>query len=181
MPEPSERTALYRHYDANNGLLYIGVSKNPQTRWMAHRGNREPWIHHSVRRVDEWYDSREQALAAEEVAIRTERPPFNGKHNYNDVPFDPASWPQVKGKRHVVAVADLMRQEVTSGRWPLGYRIPPLKALAAATGVSPQLVSEASAVLQREGWLRFEAGHGLFAQQRPKLPHNWFHRFGFPG
>lgn len=181
MPESTERVALYRHYDADGELLYIGVSKDPEARWVAHRGNQEPWIHQASQRVDEWYDSRPEAIAAEEAAIRNERPPFNGKHNYDDVAFDPSTWPQVDGSERATAVADLIRQEIITGRWPVGHRIPSLKTLAAAAGVTTRLVTEASALLQREGWIRFDAGHGLFAQQRPKLPHNWFYSQGFPG
>ncbi|MFJ9633755.1 GntR family transcriptional regulator [Streptomyces sp. NPDC101175] len=184
MPE-SERTALYRHFDANGDVLYIGISKDPDERWMAHRGNQEPWIHLAVRRTDEWYDSRPLALKAEEAAIKAERPPFNGKHNYDDVTFDPASWSRVQGPTKIASVADLMRAEITSQRWPEGYRIPPLKTLAGAAGVSLSIASKASGLLQREGRIRFDSGHGLFVTRpcRPglKLSHDWFHQFDFPG
>ena len=162
-PDP-ERTALYRHFDGDGGLLYIGISKDPQGRWMAHRGNREPWVHLAVRRTDEWHPSRPAALAAERDAVRKERPRFNGTHNYDDVEFDPSSWAQVEGseRQRVALVADLMRREISTGAWPVGYRIPSLRVLGAAAGVHPRLVTKASALLQTEGLLRFEAGRGLF-------------------
>jgi hypothetical protein len=185
MPESAEPTALYRHFDANGDLLYIGISKDPEGRWMAHRGNREPWIHQAARRTDEWYNSRPEALTAEAKAIRAERPPFNGAHNYADASFDPATWPAIAGQAKVPAIADLMRDEITSGRWTSGQRIPSLRTMGEAAGVSMRLVSQASVILQGEGLLDFQPGRGLFvAQPRkafPKLPHDWFRQFGFPG
>lgn len=171
MIEPAERTALYRHFDGDGGLLYIGISKDPEGRWMAHRGNREPWIHLATRRTDEWFDSRHAALAAEARAIRAERPRFNGKHNYDDVTFDPATWSPVSGSEteRVALVADLMRHEIATGAWPAGYRIPALRILGSAAGAHSRLVTKASALLQAEGLLQFRAGHGLFVITAERL------------
>jgi predicted GIY-YIG superfamily endonuclease len=162
MPETPERTALYRHFDVAGNVLYIGVSMDPEGRWMAHRGNQEPWIHQAVRRADEWHDSRPDALAAEAAAIKAERPPFNGKHNYDDATFDPDSWPKVPAGRKVESIAELMRSEIVGLRWSHGQRIPSLRTLSTATGASTRLVSKASAILQDEGFLDFQPGHGLF-------------------
>jgi predicted GIY-YIG superfamily endonuclease len=186
----AERTALYRHFDANGDLLYIGISKDPEGRWMAHRGNQEPWIHKAVRRVDEWYDSRSEALGAEAKAIRAERPPFNGTHNHDDAPFDPAAWPAITDQPKVPAIAALIRAEITSGRWSPGQRLPTLRAMGDAVGAHMRIVSQASVLLQREGLLDFQPGLGLFVArqsavrpwgQRPKLPHDFFCKLGFPG
>lgn len=185
MSAPGERTALYRHFDANGNLLYIGISKDPDGRWMAHRGNREPWVHQAARRTDEWHNSRPEALAAEAKAIRAERPPFNGTHNYDDAPFNPASWTKVAAGLKAAAIAELMRSEILAGRWTHGQRIPSLRTLGAAAGASNSIVSKASAILQNEGLLDFQAGRGLFVARRqrprPKLPHDYFWRLGFPG
>ncbi|MDQ0758737.1 GntR family transcriptional regulator [Streptomyces canus] len=189
MPEP-ERTALYRHFDANGDLLYIGISKDPEGRWMAHRGNREPWIHQAVRRIDEWYNSRPEALAAETKAIRAERPPFNGTHNHDDAPFDPASWSAITDQAKVPAIAGLIRAEIASERWSPGQRLPSLRTMGEAVGAHMRIVSQASVLLQQEGLLDFRPGLGLFVArqpvvrhrgQRPKLPHDFFYKLGFPG
>lgn len=187
MPHSPERTALYRYYDADDVLLYIGVSNRPEFRAKAHlyELRRGDWPKRAVRRVDEWYDSRLEALAAEKAAIRTEKPLYNGTHNYADVVFDPASWPKVTGSPKPPLIADLMRREILSGRWPAGARIPPLRVLAEPAGVTVQPVGRAVALLKAEGLLTFEAGRGLFVAtrraHRPKLPHDWFRQFGFPG
>lgn len=185
MTTPHGRTALYRYFDSNGELLYIGVSIDPDGRLKAHRDNREPWVGAAVRRTVEWHDSRPLALAAEEDAIKAECPRYNGKHNYDDAPFDPSSWPRVTGFRKVPAVAELMRAEVTSGRWAPGQRIPSLRTLGEAAGASPRIVSKASTQLQSEGLLDFQPGHGVFVTRpqatRPKLPHDYFWKLGFPG
>lgn len=89
------------------------------------------------------------------------------------------AWPEVP------AIAELMRAEITTGRWAHGQRIPSLRTLDTAVGASSRIVSQASAILQEEGLLDFRPGHDLFVTRRrwtgPKLPHDWFRQLGFPG
>lgn len=183
----TERTALYRYFDANGDLLYIGISNDPDFRWKAHlyESRRGDWPKEAVRRTVEWHDSRPLALAAEEGAIKAERPRYNEKHNYDDAPFDPASWSKATPRRKVEAIAELMRSEILDGRWTHGQRIPSLRTLGEAVGASMRIVSQASVLLQSEGLLDFQPGRGLFVIRPParrvKLPHNWFQQFGFPG
>lgn len=185
MPESSERTALYRYFDADDDLLYIGISIDPDGRLRAHRDNREPWVPAIATRTVEWLDSRSLALKAEEGAIKAERPRYNEKHNYDDAPFDPASWPKVAGFHKVPGIAELMRTEIGSGRWAPRQRIPSLRTLGVAAGASMRVVSQASVLLQGEGLLDLQPGRGLFVTRphRPglKLPHDHFWKLGFPG
>lgn len=187
MSERSERTALYRYYDKADVLLYIGVSNRPEVRAKAHlyENRRDDWPKRAVRRVDEWFETRPQALAAEEAAIKSEKPLYNGKHAYDDATFAPDSWPKVPVGRKVPFIANLMRAEIISGRWAPGQRIPSLRVIGAAVGASQRIVSQASSLLQGEGLLDFQPGHGLFVATRraplPKLPHDWPRRFGLPG
>jgi len=187
MPESPERTALYRYFDADDGLLYIGISNDPDFRWKAHLygSDRNGWPSKVARRTVEWFDSRRLALAAEAEAIRTERPRHNGAHNYDDAPFDPNSWAEVSGPRKFPAVADLMRSEIASGHWAHGQRIPSLRILAGAAGVSIRIASKASVMLQTDGLLDLQPGRGVFVTHpkpnRSKLSHDWFRQFGFPG
>lgn len=77
-------TALYRFYDRSGTLLYVGITNSPRHRFTQHANNPENewWRHHSYHRLH-WYDTRKQALRAEYVAIRTERPTHNLQHNRN--------------------------------------------------------------------------------------------------
>lgn len=72
----AERTALYRLYDANGTLIYVGISKNPEVRWGTHKSE-QPWWPQVVRKTVEWYDDRTTAAKAEAVAVRTENPLMN--------------------------------------------------------------------------------------------------------
>lgn len=75
----SERTALYRTFDASGVLLYIGISKNFGTRWKQH-ARVQPWWPDIQRQTVEWYPDWDVAHAAEVAAIRTENPRFNVMH-----------------------------------------------------------------------------------------------------
>jgi predicted GIY-YIG superfamily endonuclease len=73
---------LYRHFDAEGALLYVGVSLNTITRLAQHRAS-SMWFS-KIARVDiETFDSREAALRAERDAIVREKPLHNTRHNHN--------------------------------------------------------------------------------------------------
>jgi predicted GIY-YIG superfamily endonuclease len=72
-------TAVYRFFDAQDQLLYIGITSDPPTRWAAHA--REKWWWSKVkRRETTWFPSRAIAHEAEVAAIRAEGPLHNGAH-----------------------------------------------------------------------------------------------------
>jgi len=73
----SERTAVYRLYGANDELLYIGISVNPDQRFMQHAASKEWWPEVARREVAMWFDDRPQAAAAEARAIRDHHPRHN--------------------------------------------------------------------------------------------------------
>lgn len=187
MPESDEPTALYRYFDADDVLLYVGISNDPDFRWSAHRHEKRPdsWPKRVSRRTDEWHESRSLALTAEEVAIKSEKPLYNSTHNYDDAEFDPKSWPRVERGRKIEQIAEPIRNEIASGRWRPGQRLPSIRTMTASTGVSQPLISKASTRLQQEGVLVFEPGRGLFVTSHParraKLPHNFFWELGWPG
>jgi hypothetical protein len=74
-----ERTALYRFFDADDELLYVGISRDPAERWKQHRD--KPWWRDVAMRVVEWHDDRPSAERAERKAIQTEGPRYNVQHN----------------------------------------------------------------------------------------------------
>lgn len=67
--------AVYRLYDANGELLYIGSSDNPEKRWAAHRSTKS-WWPQVVRREVTWHPWRE-AWGVEAAAIWHEEPRHN--------------------------------------------------------------------------------------------------------
>lgn len=70
-----EPTALYRYWDAQHVLLYVGISNDPGRRDLQH--NAKPWKPSATRREVEWFGTRDEAAFAEATAIRVERPKFN--------------------------------------------------------------------------------------------------------
>lgn len=182
--DQSERTALYRLYDADGALLYIGISATPKERLKAHRYglHRNTWAPSVASQTVEWCESKDAALAAEEIAIRQEQPLHNGTHNYPLAPFALDRWPQIKERRgRLDAIAALIRTEIREGRWVAGEKIPSCAKLAEATGISSTTANLAIRRLQDEGLLELRFGWGLFVAARPKLPHDFFRKLGFPG
>jgi len=75
-----KRTAVYRHYNADGCLLYVGISISPIYRTAQHVKNSD-WAC-DVTRIDlEWFDDRASAADAEAKAIKAERPLHNRAHN----------------------------------------------------------------------------------------------------
>lgn len=68
--------AIYRLRDADEHLLYVGVSNNPPVRFEEHAASKSWWP--EVRFYDlEWLETRQLALSAESDAIWLEQPKYN--------------------------------------------------------------------------------------------------------
>lgn len=80
---------LYRHYDKDGTLLYVGVSGNPDKRLKQHR-YASRWSELIEKMEIQKFASLKDALEAEKKAIIDERPLYN--INYND-PIDADSRP----------------------------------------------------------------------------------------
>lgn len=70
------RTAVYRAYDDQDRLLYVGISPEPFDRLSQHARTRS-WPSHAGRLTISWHDTRDEARAVEKDAIATEDPVFN--------------------------------------------------------------------------------------------------------
>jgi excinuclease UvrABC nuclease subunit len=73
-------TALYRHFDHEGRLLYVGISLNAVMRTKQHHTN-APWFQEITRIELTWFGSRSSAELAEERAIKTEKPLYNISFN----------------------------------------------------------------------------------------------------
>lgn len=72
----TQSTTLYRCFDADDVLLYVGISIHPTKRLQQHHRDSAWW--HQVAKVTFVHGQpRPAALAAEAEAIRTEHPRFN--------------------------------------------------------------------------------------------------------
>lgn len=80
-----QRTALYRHFDAKDRLLYVGISLSAIQR-LAQHSQAAAWFEEITRVEVQWFGSRKEASDAEVEAIRTERPLHNLVHNTGACP-----------------------------------------------------------------------------------------------
>jgi len=83
----SSRTALYRFYDADDQLLYVGITEDIATRWDYH-ASKKPWWADVDRKTVQWYEGWREASCAEVRAIVEEAPLHNvvhapGRHNHD--------------------------------------------------------------------------------------------------
>lgn len=72
-------TALYRHWDSEGKLLYVGISLSPAYRLSQHKDTAH-WFRRIASTTIEWLPSRLLAIAAEREAIKTEAPECNIVH-----------------------------------------------------------------------------------------------------
>ncbi|NKX55929.1 GIY-YIG nuclease family protein [Arthrobacter mobilis] len=77
MVQDRQTTVVYRLYDSEHKLIYIGMSGDPYARFDAHR-REYPLMWRMVEEF-EWdeYETRQEAAYAEKVAILLEMPPYN--------------------------------------------------------------------------------------------------------
>ena len=77
-----DKTTLYRSFDEHGALLYVGISHSAMQRLGQHKA-KSIWHKQCVHVELEHFDSRKEALEAEDNAIKAESPMFNiqGKVN----------------------------------------------------------------------------------------------------
>jgi len=76
---------LYRHYDYQGDLLYVGLSNSPVERQRQHREGSH-WAALVCTITIEPFATREEVIAAEQLAIETEFPKYNQTYNGRALP-----------------------------------------------------------------------------------------------
>lgn len=190
-----KRTALYRLYDAEDRLLYIGITDSPRRRWAQHAAKQaDAWWPDVARKSVEWFASRTDAEAAEMRAIEQEGPPYNSHHAIA-WPNPPEGLTRQKSapSRRVAdynhrqymlgwsfgrecetahlsfpeMVALKLRSDIASGVYPVGARLPTGHDLCARFGISSTTLSKGIALLKSQGLLRVHPGRGTFVIATP--------------
>ena len=82
--------AVYRYYDVDGRLLYVGSSISPNSRWTCTH-NRSTWAALAANRVDQWFSSIPEARSEESRAIHEEGPLYNKQGNSRVVVADEVS------------------------------------------------------------------------------------------
>jgi hypothetical protein len=76
----STPTSVYRYFDLEGRIIYVGVTSRGPQRQAQHAVTAEWWPHVSAQDV-EHLSTREAALKREKWLIERHRPPFNRQHN----------------------------------------------------------------------------------------------------
>ena len=123
-------TAVYRLYDSEDRLLYVGVAWDLEIRWTKHRLSKEWWPQVANRHVV-WHANRFLALAEEDAAIELEGPLYN-----------------------VVGTPEMSAIRRRRPRFATGQPANPDRHRDAAILVRPtvQLRDQARAILEANGW-----------------------------
>lgn len=142
--------ALYRFFDDDGVLLYVGITVNLQTRLRTHA--RKGW-HTATRRITvDWFDTTEAARDAERHAIKTERPLYN-------VMESAVAWDEAVAAGHIAELVDRV-----TNRNP-GERLP--EAITAAMCARPELIDLPSVRYTKEfGYNPTAIGQAKMAARR---------------
>jgi excinuclease UvrABC nuclease subunit len=74
-----DSTDLYRHWDKDHVLLYVGISLSAMHRLRQHKETSK-WFSEIVSVTIERFETRTEAMAAERKAIKSENPKYNIQH-----------------------------------------------------------------------------------------------------
>lgn len=167
MPDSPERTALYRYLDAEGRPLYIGITSHLKDRTTAHAHSR--WAQEAASFTVEWYPGDAEAAAAETLAIRTERPLYNLAENFGRISLDGTRWPSLAdaGRTKAVQLAQLVRAEIDSGRWPADHKLPAPQDLAAVVEIGVGATKHAIELLIQQRYVYRYRAFGHFVRNRP--------------
>lgn len=124
------QAAVYRLYGADDTLLYIGSTFDPEKRFQAHRP--KPWWPLVTRHTVEWHPSKDDAYAAEMAAIAAEGP----AHNHMGTPqYVPPSEKAAARRSHIggeLTVKEIMAKYKISRQSLHTYRQDPTFPLPAS-------------------------------------------------
>ena len=172
-------TALYRLFDVDGELVYVGITNNPAMRWSQHSAYSEWWSRVSSKSV-EWHDTRAAAEKAERVAIRCEGPLFNRAHipcagmlRDGEVARDRSalgeldrqkrsSWVNLRHRQThrplFGLIAEELREDIKAGRLRSGSRLPTYHAMQKRFGTSTGPIAMALEMLEEEGTIERQPG-----------------------
>lgn len=139
-----ERTVLYRFFDADGSLLYVGITKHVGQRWSWHMRN-QPWWQEVHRLTAEWHDTREDASVAEIAAIKSERPAYNVAHVVHPVVSEAAQAHQEAATRAAETLAALHAAIVIARKQGAS-----MKQITSITGYSAERIRQIVKTAEKE-------------------------------
>ena len=73
-------------------------------------------------------------------------------------------------QRNRAELADLLRQEIDSGKYPVGTKLPSYRQLAEMHGAAPNTIGEAVRILAAEGRVKVKPNAGVVVADRNAKP-----------
>jgi len=153
----SKRTALYRHWDAEGQLLYVGISLSAVQRLAQHKAGSH-WSDSINKVTIEYFENREAAHAAERAAVQSENPLHN-------IQMKSRAQAKVEEVQQLHWLSRLNLAQTVAGFNPM-YLVPDaankcgvtqsvFRLMMAAAGVEPFTIPEDPRLVKREyvtGW-----------------------------
>lgn len=155
MPKKPTRCFLYRYFDKDDILLYVGISDRPDWRDSSHRHTAK-WYGMVVRMEHQIFSTRAEAKAAESQAIVEEAPLYNRAENlaYQDWRIHRADIQQrwtARGVRRQERAREQERERLRRQRAETDYKPPESDRLVQALANLVRCVWEKDQQREREG------------------------------
>ncbi len=106
--ESHMRVSLYRLYDAEDVLLYVGVTLDLKQRLNNH-ATQQPWWLEVARIKVTHLSSREDSETLERAVIQLDRPKYNVTHNRNRMEIDIEQYAEIENARRERLLIDLQQ------------------------------------------------------------------------
>ncbi|MFI8942718.1 GntR family transcriptional regulator [Streptomyces syringium] len=173
-PNEPAQTALYHLYDADDRLLYVGITNDTTKRLAAHRHSKH-WWRLVAREAVEWFATREEAEKAEIDAIRRNHPRYNRAHNMQGE-ISAEFWAELREKKRLFprghadygTLADFLRRKIDDGAWMPGETLPRHSSMESGFMVSPATLRRALMILEQRGVIDNRNGSGRYVVNAPE-------------
>lgn len=111
----ANRNILYRIFDDDGALLYVGATTNPGLRIGTHAQS-QPWWDEAAEIKLERFDTLDELIEEEKAAIQIEGPRYNVIHS--------AEYPWTAKPRRQKGGGTIFKR--ADGRWVGGLELPPI-------------------------------------------------------
>ncbi|WPO69947.1 GIY-YIG nuclease family protein [Streptomyces sp. KN37] len=163
-----ERTALYRLFNAEGDLLYVGISKNPRKRWGQH-ALEKPWWHEIAEKTVEWHPDRATAEALETQAIVDEKPAYDQTARRYVHPRAMPPRLEFDYSAEQARVVELVTRKIQSGDYPPGKLLQGAR-IGREYGVSASIGRDALDTIQQQSGLVRHDIQGRYRVQADPVP-----------
>ncbi|QGZ53336.1 hypothetical protein GPZ77_34465 (plasmid) [Streptomyces sp. QHH-9511] len=144
---PETRAAVYRFWDADDRLLYLGMTHDIDERWKTHE-RLQPWWLDVVKRNVTWYETRSEAAAVEKAALLAEDPKYDGSGNRGITPQ--------RGERLAFETAratEAVETDLERGTYPQWSILPPYGELSSTYRIPVVAITAALTTMAHRGLL----------------------------